>query len=136
MSQVDARLVEFKVNETKFYERIRVHERDVEVRDNKIESLNNELEALRKEKENIDFKIKGFCNAIKDLDDLLVYSPPQKDLSWTGLPKFADDTITDYTRPTPSVDASNSVSSKLAGNNISVFEQRGTSSNAIKMPLI
>ncbi|GJW23281.1 putative ribonuclease H-like domain-containing protein [Tanacetum coccineum] len=32
-----------------------------------------------------------------------VYSPPKKDLSWTGLPEFVDDTVTDYTRPTPSV---------------------------------
>nr|GFC52111.1 hypothetical protein [Tanacetum cinerariifolium] len=30
-----------------------------------------------------------------------VYSLPKKDLSWTGLPEFADDTITDYSRPSP-----------------------------------
>nr|GEW53188.1 retrotransposon protein, putative, unclassified [Tanacetum cinerariifolium] len=30
-----------------------------------------------------------------------VYSPPKKDMSWTGLPEFADDTITDYSRPSP-----------------------------------
>nr|GEX21669.1 reverse transcriptase domain-containing protein [Tanacetum cinerariifolium] len=28
-----------------------------------------------------------------------VYSPPKKDMSWTGLPEFANDTITDYSRP-------------------------------------
>ncbi|GJV20993.1 hypothetical protein Tco_1370013 [Tanacetum coccineum] len=50
LSQVETRLVEFKVNETKFCERIRVMERDVEIRDNKIESLKNELEELKKEK--------------------------------------------------------------------------------------
>ncbi|GKB59526.1 ribonuclease H-like domain-containing protein, partial [Tanacetum coccineum] len=33
-----------------------------------------------------------------------VYSPPKKDLSWMGLPEFVDDTVTDYSRPTPSVD--------------------------------
>ncbi|GKE97115.1 putative ribonuclease H-like domain-containing protein, partial [Tanacetum coccineum] len=162
LSQVEARLVEFKVNETKFCEKIRVLERDVETRNNKIESLSNELKALKKEKEGIDFKIKGFSNASKDLDDMLgntrqgkdkigigfneytvvapppahVYSPPQKDLSWTGLPEFADNTVTDYTRPTPSVDASNGVSSELARNNTFVFKQGGTSSNAMKMPLI
>nr|GEV85183.1 hypothetical protein [Tanacetum cinerariifolium] len=32
-----------------------------------------------------------------------VYSPPKKDMSWTKLPKFADDTITDYSRPSPSI---------------------------------
>nr|GFD38726.1 hypothetical protein [Tanacetum cinerariifolium] len=25
-----------------------------------------------------------------------LYLSPKKDLSWTGLPKFADDTVTDY----------------------------------------
>nr|GFD47636.1 hypothetical protein [Tanacetum cinerariifolium] len=30
-----------------------------------------------------------------------LYRSPLKDLSWTGLPEFADDTVTDYTeRPT------------------------------------
>ncbi|GJZ76795.1 putative ribonuclease H-like domain-containing protein [Tanacetum coccineum] len=42
-----------------------------------------------------------------------VYSPPKKDLSWTGLPEFVDDTVTDYTRPTPSVDVSKDVRSDL-----------------------
>nr|GEU60750.1 hypothetical protein [Tanacetum cinerariifolium] len=41
--QVVATLVEFKENEVKFCERIRVFERDVEIRDNKIEYLKNEL---------------------------------------------------------------------------------------------
>ncbi|GJU34943.1 hypothetical protein Tco_1183297 [Tanacetum coccineum] len=33
-----------------------------------------------------------------------VYSPPKKDLSWMGLPEFVDDTVTDYSRPTPSIE--------------------------------
>nr|GEV84932.1 putative ribonuclease H-like domain-containing protein [Tanacetum cinerariifolium] len=37
-----------------------------------------------------------------------VYSPLKKDLSWMGLPEFVDDTVTDYTRPTPSIDVSKS----------------------------
>ncbi|GKC43534.1 hypothetical protein Tco_1061256 [Tanacetum coccineum] len=152
LSQVEARLVEFKENEIKFCERIRVLERDLEVRDNKIEYLRNELEELKKEKESIDFKIENFENASKDLDDLLVnqrldkdkmgmgfnvvpppltqvYSPPKIDLSWTGLPEFIDDTVTDYTRPTPSVDVSKGISSELKGNNTSIFNQGGSSGN-------
>nr|GEV31607.1 reverse transcriptase [Tanacetum cinerariifolium] len=39
-----------------------------------------------------------------------VYSPHKKDLSWMGLPEFVDDTVTDYTRPTPSIDVSKSAS--------------------------
>ncbi|GJX94319.1 ribonuclease H-like domain-containing protein [Tanacetum coccineum] len=162
LSQVEARLVEFKVNETKFCERIRVLERDVEIRDNKIESLKNELEELKKEKESIDHKLAGFGNASKDLNDLLesqksakdktgvgfneytvvppppaqVYSPPQRDLSWTGLPEFVDDTVTDYTRPTPSVDVSKDVRSDLDGNNTSIFEQGETSGSNMSRPMI
>nr|GEU61217.1 putative ribonuclease H-like domain-containing protein [Tanacetum cinerariifolium] len=46
----------------------------------------------------------------RDLDTVLfpppaqVYSPPKKDMSWTRLPEFADDTITDYSRPSPSIE--------------------------------
>nr|GEZ39574.1 ribonuclease H-like domain-containing protein [Tanacetum cinerariifolium] len=32
-----------------------------------------------------------------------LYLSPKKDLSWTGLPKFVDDTVTDYSRPSPTV---------------------------------
>nr|GEW83868.1 hypothetical protein [Tanacetum cinerariifolium] len=32
-----------------------------------------------------------------------VYSPLKKDMSWTGLPEFADDTITKYSRPSPAI---------------------------------
>nr|GFC30420.1 ubiquitin hydrolase [Tanacetum cinerariifolium] len=31
------------------------------------------------------------------------YLSPKKDLSWTGLPEFVDDTITDYSRPSPTI---------------------------------
>nr|GEW97669.1 hypothetical protein [Tanacetum cinerariifolium] len=107
LSQVEARLVKFKENEIKYCEKIRVIERDLELKDNKIEYLMNELEEVKKEKESIDFKIENFQNASKDLDRLLgsqkldkdmkgvgfneycavppppaqVYSPPKKDLS-------------------------------------------------------
>nr|GFB83005.1 hypothetical protein [Tanacetum cinerariifolium] len=32
-----------------------------------------------------------------------LYLSPKKDLSWTGLPEFVDDTMTDYSRPSPTV---------------------------------
>ncbi|GJV58473.1 hypothetical protein Tco_1459478 [Tanacetum coccineum] len=157
LSQVEARLVEFKNNEIKFCERIRVLERDVELKDNKIENLRNELEELKKEKDSIDFKIKKFENSAKDLDCLLgtqrsvkdktglglneytavppppaqVYSPPKNDLSWTGLPEFVDDTVTDYSRPTPSIDVPRDVSES-----VSFFEQRGSVGNVLSKPMI
>nr|GFB07003.1 hypothetical protein [Tanacetum cinerariifolium] len=33
----------------------------------------------------------------------VLYLSPKKDLSWTGLPEFVDDTVTDYSRPSPIV---------------------------------
>nr|GFC25744.1 hypothetical protein [Tanacetum cinerariifolium] len=32
-----------------------------------------------------------------------LYLSPKKDLSWTGLQEFMDDTVTDYSRPSPTV---------------------------------
>nr|GFC92925.1 hypothetical protein [Tanacetum cinerariifolium] len=34
-----------------------------------------------------------------------LYSSPKKDLSWTGLHEFKDDTVTDYNRPAPTVES-------------------------------
>nr|GFA29794.1 hypothetical protein [Tanacetum cinerariifolium] len=87
------------------------------------------LETLKKEKEWLDGKLAGFQTAFKDLDSLLasqrldknkeglgysavppppaqIYSFPKKDMSWTGLPEFKDDTVIDYSRPTPTVESS------------------------------
>nr|GEX41469.1 putative ribonuclease H-like domain-containing protein [Tanacetum cinerariifolium] len=83
---------------------------------------------IKKEQESLDNKLTGFESASKDLNNLLVsqrldknkefldimqfpppaqvYSAPKKDLSWTCLLEFVDDTVTDYSRPTPSIDAS------------------------------
>nr|GEW83481.1 ribonuclease H-like domain-containing protein [Tanacetum cinerariifolium] len=143
-----------------------VLERDIELKDNKIEYLRNELKEVKKEKESIDIKIKKIKNASKDIDRLLgtqkldknkkgvvfneycvvppphaqVYSLLKKDLSWIGLPEFVDDTVTDYTRPTPSIDVSKSVSKELEerwkSNNTSFFEQGGSSGNVVSKPMI
>ncbi|GJZ28088.1 ribonuclease H-like domain-containing protein [Tanacetum coccineum] len=52
-----------------------------------------------------------------------------------GLPEFADNIVTDYTRPTPSVDVTNDVRSELYGNNLTVCEHEGTSSNDVSKPI-
>nr|GEY71042.1 hypothetical protein [Tanacetum cinerariifolium] len=80
------------------------------------------------ESEGLDSKLAGFQTASKDIDSLLesqrldknkeglgysvvppppaqVYSPPKKDLSWNGLPEFKDDTVTDYSRPSPAIES-------------------------------
>nr|GEX14602.1 hypothetical protein [Tanacetum cinerariifolium] len=88
-----------------------------------------ELETLKKEKEGLDGKLVGFQTASKDIDSLLesqildknkeglgysdvppppaqIYSSPKKDMSWTGLFEFKDDTLTDYSRHAPTVESS------------------------------
>nr|GEX90650.1 hypothetical protein [Tanacetum cinerariifolium] len=99
LSKVEARLIEFKNQEIKFCEKIRGLEFKVESKTNRIENLTNELEMLKKEKEGLDSKL-----TVMFPPPAQVYSPPKKDMSWTGLPEFADDTITDYSRPTPSIE--------------------------------
>nr|GEZ58727.1 ribonuclease H-like domain, reverse transcriptase, RNA-dependent DNA polymerase [Tanacetum cinerariifolium] len=81
------------------------------------------------EKEVVDGKLSGLPTASKYLDNLIesqrldkskeglgytavppptaqLYLSPKKDLSWTGLPECADDTVTNYSRPTPTVESS------------------------------
>nr|GEX13929.1 hypothetical protein [Tanacetum cinerariifolium] len=105
--KVEARLVEFKEHEVKFYERIIGLEKDVEIRDNKIEYLTNELEQVKKEKESLDIKL-------------------------TGLPEFVDDTVTNYSRPTPSIDVSKCNTSDLQSSNFSISEHGGSSGSIMK----
>ncbi|GJU62505.1 hypothetical protein Tco_1244340 [Tanacetum coccineum] len=58
-----------------------------------------------------------------------VYSPPKKDFSWMGLPEFVDETVTDYSRSTPSVDVSKDVSA-------SSIKQGGSFDNVVSKPMI
>nr|GEY06739.1 hypothetical protein [Tanacetum cinerariifolium] len=119
-------------------------------------SLSSENE-VKKDKEGLDNKITGIESASKDLDTLLgsqrtdknkeglgysavppaqVYSPPKKDLSWTGLPEFVDDTVTDYSRPTPSIVSSKSNTSDLQNSNSSIFKHGESSSSIMYKPMI
>nr|GEZ29544.1 hypothetical protein [Tanacetum cinerariifolium] len=89
-------LAEHRNQELKYCEKIRVLEFKTNSRANCIESLTKDLEVLKKEK--------GY-SVVPPLP-AQVYSPPKKDMSWTGLPKFKDDTVTDYSRPAPTVESS------------------------------
>nr|GFC19604.1 hypothetical protein [Tanacetum cinerariifolium] len=60
-------------------------------------------------------------------------SPPKKDLSWTGLPEFADDTVTDYSRPSPAVE---SPTDDLQNRNPFVTETGASPSIIIPKPFI
>nr|GEX10956.1 ubiquitin hydrolase [Tanacetum cinerariifolium] len=86
------------------------------------------LKTLKVEKEGVDGKLAGLLKASKDLDNLIesqrsdknkdgigysavppplaqLYLSPKKDLSWTGLPECADNTVTDYSRPSPTIES-------------------------------
>nr|GFA01317.1 hypothetical protein [Tanacetum cinerariifolium] len=54
-------------------------------------------------------------------------------MSWTGLPKFVDDTITDYSRPSPSIGSN---SSDLQNSDFSVFEKGDSSESIMSKPMI
>nr|GEY39190.1 copia protein [Tanacetum cinerariifolium] len=103
LSQVEARLVEFKNQEIKFCEKIRGLEFKVEAKANKIENLTNELETLKKENEGLDSKL-------------------------TGLSEFADDTVTDNSRPSPAIESN---SDDLQNRNPSVTETGASSSTIL-----
>nr|GEY18610.1 hypothetical protein [Tanacetum cinerariifolium] len=104
---------------------------DVEVRNNKIEYLMNELEQVKKEKEGLDNKLTGFESASKDLNTLL--GSYRIDKNNEGLPEFANDTITDYSRPTPSIESN---TSDLQNSNSSVSKHEESSSSIMSKPMI
>nr|GEV48442.1 reverse transcriptase domain-containing protein [Tanacetum cinerariifolium] len=136
LSQVEARLVEFKTQEIMFYEKIKGLKRDVKVRNNKIEYLINELEQVKIEKEGLDIKLTGFESASKDLDTLLGSQINDKNKEGLRLPKFVDDTVTDYIRPTPSIDSSKSNTNDLQNNKFSVPEHGESSGSIMSKPMI
>nr|GEW65398.1 hypothetical protein [Tanacetum cinerariifolium] len=126
LAHVESRLAEHRDRELKYCEKIRGLEFKTESSDDYIEILKKESELIKKEKESLDSKLTGFQTASKDLDSLLesqrldknkeglgysavpppaqIYSPSKKDMSWTGLPEFKNDTVTDYSRPAPTVE--------------------------------
>ncbi|GJW35476.1 ribonuclease H-like domain-containing protein [Tanacetum coccineum] len=84
---------------------------------------------MMKNTENLNTKINKLNEELSDCEtDLYNYK--------RGLPEFVDDTVTDYSRPTPSVDVSKDVRSDLDGNNTSIFEQRGLVGNVLSRPMI
>nr|GEY80917.1 hypothetical protein [Tanacetum cinerariifolium] len=156
LSQVEGRLVEQKERELKYYEKIRILEFHNESKENCIKILKKELELIKKEKKGVDGKLEGFLTASKDLNNLIesqrldknkeglgysvvpppiaqIYSSSKKDLSWTGLPEFADDTITDYSRPSPAIE---STSDDAQNKNPSVTKTGASDSTILSKPFI
>ncbi|GJZ35224.1 putative ribonuclease H-like domain-containing protein [Tanacetum coccineum] len=112
LDTVEAQLVTYRKNEVLFSEEVDVLKREVGVKQYEINMLKTEFEKVKQEKEGIEFKIKKFENASKDLDKLLgsqitnnskkglgynadppphplIYNRPNKlDLSYSGLEEF------------------------------------------------
>nr|GFB97396.1 hypothetical protein [Tanacetum cinerariifolium] len=126
VAQFEGRLVEYKEREVKYIKKIRTLEMYRASNLKCIKTLDKELEELKLEKDGLDGKLAGLLKASKNLDNLIesqrsdkvkegvgynvvpppaadLYLSPKKDLSWTGLPEFVDDTVTDYSRPSPTI---------------------------------
>nr|GEU32293.1 retrovirus-related Pol polyprotein from transposon TNT 1-94 [Tanacetum cinerariifolium] len=127
LAQVESRLVEYKEREVKYCEKIKTLEFRNGSNNECIEILKKKIETLKQEKEGVDGKLAGLLTASKNLDNIIksqrsdknkdglgysvvppppaqLYSSP-KDLSWIGLLEFADDTVTNYSRPSPTVES-------------------------------
>nr|GFC94732.1 hypothetical protein [Tanacetum cinerariifolium] len=126
VDQLEGRLVEYKEREVKYIEKIRTLEMYKASNLDSIKILTNEVETLKEEKVVVDGKLARLLKSSKDLENIIesqrsekvkegvgynvvpppaadLYLSPKKDLSWTGLPEFVDDTVTDYSRPSPTV---------------------------------
>nr|GEX22751.1 hypothetical protein [Tanacetum cinerariifolium] len=132
LSQVEARLVEFKTQEIKLCEKIRGLEFDVKNKNIKIENLMNELEQIKKEKEGLDSKLTGFESASKDIDTRLGSQRSNKNkegLGYSAVPPSCSSLFS-------SQESIESNTSDLENSNSSIFEHRESSKSIISKPMI
>nr|GEV40363.1 putative ribonuclease H-like domain-containing protein [Tanacetum cinerariifolium] len=99
LAQVEARLAEHRSQELKYCEKIRVLEINTESRANSSKDLDSLLENQR-----LDKNKEGLGYSDVPPPSAQIYSLPKKDMSWSGLPEFKDDTIIDYSRPSPTIE--------------------------------
>nr|GFA32001.1 ubiquitin hydrolase [Tanacetum cinerariifolium] len=156
LAQVESRLIEYKEREVKYIEKIRTLDFHNKSHTECIKILKKKLETLKLEKDGVDRKLIGLLKASKDLDNLIesqrsdkikdrlgysavppppaqLYLSPKKDLSWTGLPKCADDIVTDYSRPSHAIE---STLDDAQNKNPSVTETRASDSTILSKPAI
>nr|GEV59093.1 hypothetical protein [Tanacetum cinerariifolium] len=126
VAQLEERLNEYKEREENYIVKTRTLEMHRESNLDSIKILTNEVETLKEEKDVVDGNLACFLKSSKDLEDIIesqrsdkvkegvgyndvpppaadLYLSSKKDLSWTGLPEFVDDIVTDYSRPLPTV---------------------------------
>ncbi|GJR27139.1 putative ribonuclease H-like domain-containing protein [Tanacetum coccineum] len=111
---LEEQLITYRKNEVLFSKEVVVLKREVACKDYEINVLKNEIEKVKQKKEGVEFKIKNFYKASKDLDKLLgcqitdkskkglgyraiplphllIYNRPKKlDLSYSGLDEFKE----------------------------------------------
>nr|GEU69610.1 retrotransposon Orf1 [Tanacetum cinerariifolium] len=85
--------------------------------------------SCRKNTDNLNTKISKLNEELSDSENNLYHYK-------IGLPEFVDDTITDYSRPTPSIDSSKSNTSDLQNSNSFVSEHEELSSSIMSKPMI
>ncbi|GKB25760.1 hypothetical protein Tco_0865161, partial [Tanacetum coccineum] len=122
LASVEEKFVFYKKNEVIFCEQLVVLKRDISYKDSELDMLKSELEKLKQEKESNQLKIENFDNASKSLDKLIgsqipdksikglgfvsyngvlpspigLFSPPNLDLSNSGLEEFQQPEFEDY----------------------------------------
>ncbi|GJS12571.1 putative ribonuclease H-like domain-containing protein [Tanacetum coccineum] len=85
LATLEEQIITYKKNEVLFSEEIGVLKRDVACKEYEINVLKSEFEKIKQEKDGIDFKIKKFDKALKDLDELL------------GKPEFKEEQVSQDT---------------------------------------
>ncbi|GKB75947.1 hypothetical protein Tco_0942842 [Tanacetum coccineum] len=120
LATLEDQIITYKKNEVLFCEEIGVLKREVACKVYEINMLKSEFEKVKQEKDGIEFKIKKFDKASKDLDQLLgsqitdkckkglgysavppphplIYNRPNKlDLSYSGLDEFKEPEFKGY----------------------------------------
>ncbi|GJW23349.1 hypothetical protein Tco_0033971 [Tanacetum coccineum] len=120
LATVEEQLITYRKNEVLFSEEVAVLKREVACKDYEINMPKSEFEKVKQEKDGIEFKIKKFDKASKDLDQLLgsqitdkskkglgynavppphplIYNRPKKlDLSYSGLDEFKEPKFNGY----------------------------------------
>ncbi|GJV04602.1 putative ribonuclease H-like domain-containing protein [Tanacetum coccineum] len=120
LATIEEQLITYRKNEVLFSDEVAVLKREVSCKDYEINVLKSEFEKVKQEKEGIEFKIKKFDKASKDLDKLLgsqitdkskkglgynvvppphllIYNQPKKvDLSYSGLDEFKEPEFKSY----------------------------------------
>ncbi|GJY61774.1 retrovirus-related pol polyprotein from transposon TNT 1-94 [Tanacetum coccineum] len=145
LASVEEQFITYRKNEVLFSEEVAVLKREVACKDYEINVLKSEFKKVKQEKEGIEFKIKKFNKALKDLNQLLksqitdkskkglgynavppphplIYNRPKKlDLSYSGLDKFKEPEFKAYGFEVISKDTSSFVESSLNVDKETVF---------------